>query len=175
MASSWFFLRQPATLAGVRERRFLGQGNGGLQGGHRSIHGLAEYHSMPFILLGRGEPRRVQSGVVSAELLRPVGITPLLGRTFRSGEDRLGAAPVLVLSYGFWQNELGGDPAIVGRTFEMNDRIHTVIGVLPPIPQYPDENDIYMPTSACPFRLRPQRLKTGRANAHASSGEPAPA
>ena len=34
----------------------------------------------------------------------------------------------------------------------MNDRPHTVIGVLPPIPQFPNENDVYMPVSACPFR-----------------------
>ena len=34
----------------------------------------------------------------------------------------------------------------------MNDRPHTVVGVLPAIPQYPRENDVYMPTSACPFR-----------------------
>ena len=37
----------------------------------------------------------------------------------------------------------------------MNDRVHTVVGVLPPIPQYPDENDVYMPVSACPFRSSP--------------------
>ena len=41
-------------------------------------------------------------------------------------------------------NRLGGDPAI-GKTFEMNGLIHTVIGVLPPVPQYPAENDVYMP------------------------------
>src|SRR5204863_342788 len=45
---------------------------------------------------------------------------------------------------------------IVGKTFEMNDRVHTVIGVLPPIPQYPNENDVYMPTSACPTRSSAQ-------------------
>ncbi|MGH9441474.1 MAG: ABC transporter permease, partial [Thermoanaerobaculia bacterium] len=49
-------------------------------------------------------------------------------------------------------NTLGGDPSIVGKTFEMNDRVHTVVGVLPALPQYPDENDVYMPISACPFR-----------------------
>ena len=37
----------------------------------------------------------------------------------------------------------------------MNDRVHTVVGVLPPLPGYPDENDVYMPASACPFRSRP--------------------
>ena len=40
----------------------------------------------------------------------------------------------------------------------MNDRPHTVIGVLPPIPQYPNENDVYMPTTACPFRSNPRNI-----------------
>ena len=57
-------------------------------------------------------------------------------------------------------NRLGGDPAIVGKTFEMNDRIHTVIGVLPPVPQYPAENDVYMPSSSCPFRMGQFTLNT---------------
>jgi putative ABC transport system permease protein len=115
---------------------------------------------MPFILLGRGEPRRVQTGVVSANYFDVLGVRPMLGRGFRAGEDQPGAEPVLVLSYGFWQDRLGGDPDIVGRTFEMNDRIHTVIGVLPPVPQYPAENDVYMPTSSCPFRSSPFTVNT---------------
>jgi hypothetical protein len=40
----------------------------------------------------------------------------------------------------------------VGQVFEMNDRPHTVVGVLPNVPHYPQENDVYMPVSACPFR-----------------------
>src|SRR5204863_6363175 len=51
-----------------------------------------------------------------------------------------------------WQNSHGGDQNIVGKTFSMNNRPHIVIGVLPPIPQYPAENDVYMPTIQCPFR-----------------------
>src|SRR5439155_26787215 len=39
--------------------------------------------------------------------------------------------------------------------FQMNDRPHTVIGVLPSVPQFPQDNDVYMPTSACPFRSAP--------------------
>ena len=121
----------------------------------RSLEGIVEYHSMPFILLGDGEPSRVQTGVVSANFFDVLGVTPHLGRAFREGEDQAGANPVLMLSYGYWMNQLGGDPAVIGRTFEMNDRIHTVIGVLPPVPQYPGENDIYMPASSCPFRMDP--------------------
>ncbi|HSF40527.1 MAG TPA: ABC transporter permease [Thermoanaerobaculia bacterium] len=118
---------------------------------------------MPFTLLGRGEPDRVQTGVVSAELFEVLGVTPLLGRTFRAGEDRPGAEPVLVLSHSYWRRRFGGDPGIVGQTFEMNDRVHTVVGVLPPMPQYPDENDVYMPVSSCPFRSRERFIENREA------------
>ena len=84
---------------------------------------------------------------------------PLLGRTFRAEDDSPDAAAVLILSYAYWQRALGGDPAIVGRTFEMNDRTHTVVGVLPPCRSSPNENDVYMPPSACPFRSSPQTIE----------------
>src|SRR5437879_12928056 len=45
----------------------------------------------------------------------------------------------------------------------MNDKLHTVIGVLPPVPQYPNENDVYMPTTACPFRWRPSTVANRQA------------
>jgi predicted permease len=79
-------------------------------------------------------------------------VRPLLGRVFEPGEDAPGANPVLVLSYKYWQQKLGGDPKVIGRSFTMNDRVHTVVGVLPPIPQYPAENDVYMPLDSCPYR-----------------------
>ncbi len=120
----------------------------------RMLDGFVEYHGMSFTLLNRGEPDRVLSGVVSANFFDVLGVRPLLGRTFVEGDDTLGAAPVLVLSHAYWQQRFGGAPDIVGQVFEMNDRPHTVVGVLPPIPQYPRENDVYMPTSACPFRAR---------------------
>jgi putative ABC transport system permease protein len=148
-------LRQPASLVGVPDAGFSAKEVDDYRNASHALGGVSEYHSMAFILLGRGEPRRVQTGVVSANFFDLMGVRPALGRTFRPGEDVVGASPVLVLSYGFWQNQLGGDPGIVGRTFEMNDRIHTVIGVLPPVPQFPNENDVYMPISSCPFRSSP--------------------
>ena len=149
-------LEQPASLAGVQNAQFSVLELQDYRAGSRSVRDLVEYHSMPFILLGKGEPWRVQTGVVSANYFDVLGVTMHLGRAFREGEDRKGADPVLVLSHDFWRNKLGGDPAIVGSTFEMNDRMHTIIGVLPPMPQYPGENDVYMPASSCPFRSSPQ-------------------
>ncbi|HEY6148417.1 MAG TPA: ABC transporter permease, partial [Thermoanaerobaculia bacterium] len=127
----------------------------------KSFEGLVEYHSMWFVLLGRKEPERVQTAVVSANYFDVLGVKPILGRTFRKGEDAHGAEAVLVLSYAYWMRSFGGDPNVVGRVFAMNDHPHTVIGVLPPIPGYPNENDLYMPVSACPFRSNP-RLENNR-------------
>jgi len=120
-----------------------------------ALDAVVEYHQMYFNLLGGTEASRVQTGVVSADFFDVLGVKPILGRTFVPADDVKDAPPVLVLSHGYWMNALGGDPHVVGRTFEMNDRVHTVVGVLPDIPQYPQENDVYMPSSACPFRAAP--------------------
>ena len=125
------------------------------RGQNHSLDGLVEYHNMNFILLGRSEPERVETGVVSWNYFDVFGVKPLFGRSFRLEDERVGAPAVLMLSYEYWIKSFGGDPNVVNRTFKMNDMVHTVIGVLPPVPQYPDENDVYMPTTACPFRSRP--------------------
>jgi predicted permease len=131
-----------------------------------SLEDVVEYHSMNFTLLGGPEPRRVRTGVVSAAFFDVLGVKPKLGRTFRPGEDAMGAEALLVLSHSFWQQQLGGDTHVIGRHFEMNDRVHTVVGVLPPLPGYPDENDVYMPASACPFRTRPATLENRQARGY---------
>ena len=127
----------------------------------RAFSALSEYHSMWFILLGRPEPERVQTGVVSDNFFDLLGVKPLLGRTFQPGEDKQGAAPVLVLSYNFWQKSFAGDPNVVGQVFQMNDKPHTVVGVLPPLPAFPNLDQVFMPAAACPFRGR-DRVLTNR-------------
>ena len=124
----------------------------------QSVEGLVEYHSMSFVLLNHGEPDRVDTGVVSSNYFDMFGVRPLHGRGFVDTDDDLGSEAVVLLSHGYWKTKFGGDPAVVGRIVQMNDKPHTVIGVLPPIPQYPRENDVYMPTSACPFRAQSETL-----------------
>jgi predicted permease len=121
-----------------------------------SLEALVEYHQMGFNLLDASGASRVRTGVVSHDFFDVIGVAPILGRTFRAEDDRKDAPAVLILSYAYWQNALGGDPHVVGRAFEMNDKVHTVVGVLPPVPQYPEDNDVYMPVSACPFRSAPE-------------------
>ena len=122
---------------------------------NRSLDDIVEYHNMQFILLGRAEPEQVETGVVSWNFFDVFGAKPLLGRNFVPDDEKDGAPAVLLLSYEYWLRSFGGDPTVVGKVFRMNDKPHTVIGVLPPFPQYPNENDVYMPTTACPFRSSP--------------------
>ena len=126
------------------------------------IQGIAEYHSMPFQLYGRGEPQRVQVGVVGDRFFNMFGVKPLLGRTFSPGEDAVGAPAVVLVSYKYWTEQMGRDPKVVGQTFTMNDHIHTIVGVLPPLPNYPNSNDMWMPAGACPFRSNPATMASRR-------------
>ncbi|HKR26007.1 MAG TPA: ABC transporter permease, partial [Acidobacteriaceae bacterium] len=125
-----------------------------------SFSALAEYHSMLFTLLGTKTPERVVTGVVSSNFFDVLGVKPLFGRLFVPADQTRDAAPVLVLSYGYWMKQFGGDPNVIGRTFGMNDRVHTVIGILPPLPDYPDANDLYMPVSSCPYRMDPMTIQS---------------
>jgi putative ABC transport system permease protein len=123
----------------------------------QSVRDLVEYHGMSFTLLNQGEPDAVSAGVVSANFFDMLGVRPIYGRTFADGDDDLEAPAVLVLSYEYWQQKFGADPNVVGRVLQMNNKPHTIIGVLPAFPQYPAHNDVYMPTSACPFRADAER------------------
>jgi len=148
-------LQQQAPRAGMLGQPFSVAETNDYRAQSHSLDGLVEYHHMNFILLGRGEPERVETGVVSWNYFDIFGLKPLFGRNFRPDDEQPGAPAVLMLSYEYWIRSFGGDPTVVNKTFTMNDKLHTVIGILPPVPQYPDENDVYMPTTACPFRSRP--------------------
>jgi predicted permease len=145
-------LRQQAPLAGIKNLNFSVKEIEDYRNQSQTLDAVAEQHSMNFTLLGGAEPERIQAAVVSANFFDLLGLKPILGRTFVPEDERQGAEAVLVLSHKYWMKSHGGDPDIVGKVYRMNDRPHTVIGVLPPIPQYPNENDVFMPTSACPTR-----------------------
>ncbi|HEX4954547.1 MAG TPA: ABC transporter permease [Thermoanaerobaculia bacterium] len=118
----------------------------------RTFEHLNEYHSMFYNLTGLGEPDRVQVGVVNETYFPAMGVQPIDGRAFSPADNETGAEPVTLLSHRYWQSRFGGDRGVIGRALQMNDRSITVIGILPPLPAFPDANDIYIPPAACPFR-----------------------
>jgi predicted permease len=148
-------LRQQEPLANVDDTGFSVHEIEDYRQQARSLDAVAEFHNMWFILLGRAEPERVSTGVVSSNFFDVFGIQPVFGRTFQPADEKPGAPAVLILSNKYWQRSFGGDPSVIGRVFQMNDRPHQVVGILPAVPQYPLDVDVYMPTSACPFRSRP--------------------
>ncbi len=92
---------------------------------------LAAYASAAEPFSNEGATSLLELSVTSAELFDVLGARPLLGRTFEPGEDRPGVEPVIVLSYGLWRQEFGGDPDLVGQRITLGGVPTTVIGVMP--------------------------------------------
>jgi putative ABC transport system permease protein len=77
------------------------------------------------------EPQRLRGNYGTSNTFQVMGVPPLLGRTTLPDDARPDAAPVVVLGYRFWQRQFGGDPGVIGRQLRLNDKIRTVIGVMP--------------------------------------------
>ena len=82
-------------------------------------------------LSGLDRPERVTYAQVTPSLFTTLRTNPLHGRTFSPDENLPGNANVIVASYGFWKNSLGGDPDVVGRTLTIDGQPMTLIGVMP--------------------------------------------
>lgn len=97
----------------------------------RSFSRLAAYSSDGTTLRADGGATVVLKAITSAEFFDVLGVPAFMGRTFRAGEDRPGAEPVVVVSHGMWENELGSDPSAIGRRILLDGRPVTVVGVMP--------------------------------------------
>ena len=98
---------------------------------NRTFSAMAAYRSDGFNLVGTGEPERLHGEMVSAGFFEILGVTPILGRTFSSEEDRIGANPTVMITEGLWKRKYGSDPKIIGQRMELNGVGRTIIGVVP--------------------------------------------
>jgi predicted permease len=80
---------------------------------------------------GEGEPRRLRGNHCTMNTFDVMGVPPVIGRTTTAADAAEGAEPVTVLGYKFWQRQFGGDPNVLGRKLRLNDKVRTVIGVMP--------------------------------------------
>ncbi|MGH9853935.1 MAG: ABC transporter permease, partial [Blastocatellia bacterium] len=124
-----------------------------------SISAVRQNESFNFT--GAGEPERLQGRLVSAEFLSTLGIKPLAGRDFLAEEDRAGATPAVILSYGFWQRRFGNDPGILGKQLTLNNQSFTVVGITPPDFQYGEAADVTVPIGLQAERFRPRGRDPG--------------
>jgi putative ABC transport system permease protein len=97
-----------------------------------ALQGLAAFSAVGLAFESYGVTEQIDAAIVSGNYFDVLGVRPSIGRTFAQGEDRV-AFPVrvVVLSHSMWQQRLGGDPAIVGRSITLNGGAYTVIGVAP--------------------------------------------
>jgi predicted permease len=90
-------------------------------------------------------PQRLRGAKVSSQWFEVFGAKPLLGRVFTPEEDKPHADQEVVLAYHTWKNLFGADSSIVGRSIQFNRQPYTVIGVMPPNFEWPEQTDLWSP------------------------------
>ena len=114
----------------------------------RSFGQLAAYSVRQTTVTGKTfEPAIVSGTAMTANLFATLGVSPQLGRTFADDEDKPGAAPVVIVSHGFWQQRLNGDPNVVGSTIAVNGAPATIVGVMPRRFDFPGGTALWTPAA----------------------------
>ncbi|MDQ3687468.1 MAG: ABC transporter permease [Acidobacteriota bacterium] len=107
--------------------------------------GIAAYDDRSFALTGGGEPEQLSGGIVSHNTFEILGVTPMLGRTFRPEEDGPDQSDVVILSHGLWERRFGANSGIIGQKIVVNNRARTVIGVMPLGFKFPETAELWIP------------------------------
>ncbi|HLW78960.1 MAG TPA: ABC transporter permease [Terriglobia bacterium] len=116
-----------------------------LRASNHSLTGIAEYQSgVSTIVTGSG-PARAGVAAVSQDFFRVMGVSPVLGRGFAPEELHVGASPSMLVSYDLWQQSLAGAIDLASLKVKMDDKVCTVVGVLPRGFGFPDETKAWIP------------------------------
>ena len=108
---------------------------------------MAIYRGGRWTLTGQGEPDAVVVYRASADLLPILGVQPLLGRGFAKDEDNLNGPLTALLANSFWRTRFGGDQSVIGRTITLQRRPYTVIGIVPDLPAFMENVQVFVPLS----------------------------
>jgi len=112
----------------------------------QTFSSMAMYRNQDYNFIGKGESERLTGYMISADFFSTLGQVPILGRTFRSDDDRVGAAPVVILGGGLWKRRFGSSLEIVGKQITLNGSSYTIVGVIPAsFAFYGHDRDVYTP------------------------------
>jgi putative ABC transport system permease protein len=139
------YIRQSAPSLGANNTTFSVPELKDLEANIHSVSEFGDFSTMGFTMIGLGEPRGVQGGVVGGTYFEVMGLRPVLGRLIGPQDDGPNAAGVIVLTYRFWSTVYKKDPSVIGKTVRLSsigDRPATVIGVLEPCVPYPADTEI---------------------------------
>jgi len=110
-----------------------------------SLQGLAEFSSWTESVSGGSEPRRLTVATVSQDFFPVMRAKPAIGRSFKADDQRAGAAPVVLVSYNFWQQYLNATRDLSKLKLNVGNKSSFVAGVLPEGFHFPDDADVWMP------------------------------
>ena len=122
-----------------------------LREGQDVFDGTVGFAGTDMTLIGRGAPERLSVVLQTDGNARTLDARPALGRDFSPAEERRGlASGVAVISDSFWKSHFGGSPAALGATVQLDARLFTVIGVMPPRYAFPYHAQIWVPMTLDP-------------------------
>jgi len=147
------YIRQSARGIGVENANFSVPEIRDLRGRITTLASFGDFSTIPFTMIGLGEPRVVRAGVVGGSYFEVMGLRPLRGRLLGPADDGAQAAGAAVLTYRFWTTTLQSDPSAIGKTVRLGDRSATIVGVLEPSVPYPSETEIIANVVTSPHHL----------------------
>ncbi len=106
---------------------------------------IAPYAQQNRDIGGKERPERIPGAAVSAGFFQVLGVRPLLGRTFVTGEDTAGRDRVVVLSDDLWGRRFHRDPGVLDRSIDVDGVAYRIVGVLGPHVEFPEWTEIWTP------------------------------
>src|SRR6266481_5931620 len=160
------YIRQSAPGIGDDNSTFSVPEIQDLRASVKTLTAFGDFSGFPFTMIGLGEPREVEAGVVGGNYFDVIGLHPVLGRLIEPRDDGPKAAGVVVLTYRFWTTTLRKDPGVIGKSVllgsgPMGSRSATIIGVLEPSVPYPQDTEIMANVVTSPHHLS-ATMVTGR-------------
>jgi putative ABC transport system permease protein len=160
------YIRQSAPGVGDTNSAFSVPEIQDLRTGVRTLSAFGDFSTIGFTMIGLGQPREVQAGVVGGNYFDVMGLHPVLGRLIGPQDDGPSAAGVVVLTYRFWATTLKKDPSVIGKAIRLDsgvlgNRSATIIGVLEPSVPYPQDTEIIANVVTSPHHLS-ATMVTGR-------------
>jgi putative ABC transport system permease protein len=113
---------------------------------NRSFQAIAKYADNVVSVSGASQPTRTKVAAVSLDFLKVFGIQPIFGRDFIAGDAKKGAGRTVLVSYGYWVQDLGSPPDLSQSHLKVDGEIYSVIGVLPAGFRFPADVDLWMPS-----------------------------
>jgi len=137
----------PGDLPGIAAYQYLAW-----KDGSTNFQDLAAFTDDNINLTGDGEPERIPYAQVTASLFTTLGVQPVRGRFFLSEEDKPGTSNVVVVSERFWQSRYGRDEKILQHTLTLDNKLYSIVGVMPNNFRFPGEFDIWLPLALDPYK-----------------------